>query len=172
MSLRADGLLLDLDGTVYVGDRAIPGAAGALAAPRRRGVPFRFTTNTTRRPRSHLAQRLCAMGIEARPAEILSAPAAAADWLRARRLRRLHPLLADATGREDFADFILDDLRTGKYRPEDEARARAAADVLLDLRPAGLDRSFLKPQLKLILSRPIASFTLPSASDDVRKRTR
>lgn len=108
MSRRADGVLLDLDGTVYQEERAIPGAAEALDALRREGVPFRFTTNTTRRPRSGLAERLRGMGIPARPEEILSAPAAAAGWLRGRGIRRIHLLLAEAT-REEFSDFALDD---------------------------------------------------------------
>jgi len=108
MSRRADGVLLDLDGTVYQEGQAIPGAAEALAALRRAGIPFRFTTNTTRRPRSVLAGQLTALGIPARPEEILSAPAAAAGWLRGQGVRRIHLLLAEAT-REEFADFILDD---------------------------------------------------------------
>ncbi len=108
MPRRADGVLLDLDGTVYQEGRAIPGAAEALAALRGAGVPFRFTTNTTRRPRSALAEHLGAMGIPARSEEILSAPAAAAEWLRGRGIRRIHLLLAVAT-HEEFADFVLDE---------------------------------------------------------------
>jgi len=108
MPRRADGVLLDLDGTVYQEGRAIPGAAEALAALRRAGLPFRFTTNTTRRPRSALAERLTVMGIPARTEEILSAPAAAAEWLRGQGIRRIHLLLATAT-HEEFADFVLDD---------------------------------------------------------------
>jgi HAD superfamily hydrolase (TIGR01458 family) len=108
MHPRADGVLLDLDGTVYQEGQAIPGAAEALAALRHAGVPFRFTTNTTRRPRSALAEQLRGMGIPARPEEILSAPAAAAGWLRTQGIRRIHLLLAEAT-REEFSGFALDD---------------------------------------------------------------
>jgi HAD superfamily hydrolase (TIGR01458 family) len=109
MNRRADGVLLDLDGTVYQEGHAIPGAAEALATLRRESFPFRFTTNTTRRPRSALAAHLQDLGIPVRPEEILSAPAAAAQWLRSRGMRRIHLLLAEATQREEFADFILDD---------------------------------------------------------------
>ncbi|HEX3531748.1 MAG TPA: TIGR01458 family HAD-type hydrolase [Thermoanaerobaculia bacterium] len=108
MPRRADGVLLDLDGTVYQEGRAIPGAAEALAALRRSGVPFRFTTNTTRRPRSVLAEQLTGLGIPARREEILSAPAAAAEWLRGQGIGRIHLLIAAAT-HEEFADFTLDD---------------------------------------------------------------
>jgi HAD superfamily hydrolase (TIGR01458 family) len=91
------GLLLDLDGTVYQEGRAIPGVPEALAELRRRGVPFRFTTNTTRRPRAALAERLRGMGIPAETKEILSAPTAAGRWLRDRGVRRAQLLLARET---------------------------------------------------------------------------
>lgn len=95
------GLLLDLDGTVYQEERAIAGVPEALAELRRRGVPFRFTTNTTRRPRAALVERLRSMGIAVETEEILSAPAAAARWLRDRGVRRAQLLLA----RETWVDF-------------------------------------------------------------------
>ena len=103
-----DGILFDLDGTVYQEGRAIPGAAEALETLRHRGLPFRFTTNTTRRPRAALAARLREMGIPARPEEILSAPAAAARWLRDRGVRRAQLLLAEATFEEFSGLEIVD----------------------------------------------------------------
>lgn len=105
---RAGGILFDLDGTVYQEGRAIPGAAAALEALRRRGLPFRFTTNTTRRPRAALAARLREMGIQAQAEEILSAPAAAARWLRDRGIRRAQLLLAEATFEEFSGLEIVD----------------------------------------------------------------
>jgi phospholysine phosphohistidine inorganic pyrophosphate phosphatase len=105
---RAAGILFDLDGTVYQEGRAIPGAAAALEALRRRGLPFRFTTNTTRRPRAALAARLREMGIPAQAEEILSAPAAAARWLRDRGIRRAQLLLAEATCEEFSGLEIVD----------------------------------------------------------------
>jgi HAD superfamily hydrolase (TIGR01458 family) len=106
--IEIQSFLFDLDGTVYEEDKAIPGAAEALAELRRRGIPFRFTTNTTRRPRTALAERLRAMGIAADAQEILSAPAAAARWLRDRGARRVQLLLAEASF-EEFAGFEVVD---------------------------------------------------------------
>jgi HAD superfamily hydrolase (TIGR01458 family) len=105
---RAGGILFDLDGTVYQEGRAIPGAAEALEALRRRGLPFRFTTNTTRRPRAALAALLREMGIPAQAEEILSAPAAAARWLRDRGIHRAQLLLAEATFEEFSGLEIVD----------------------------------------------------------------
>ncbi|HXU32430.1 MAG TPA: hypothetical protein VN851_17830 [Thermoanaerobaculia bacterium] len=78
MSRSPAAILLDLDGTLYLDDSPIPGAAEAVAEIRRLGIPLRFTTNTTRRPRSELAALLSGMGIPAQADEIVSAPSAAA----------------------------------------------------------------------------------------------
>ena len=53
-----NGVLLDLDGTVFVGNRLVPDAAEAIAALRRRGMPIRFGTNTTRMSRTSLVERI------------------------------------------------------------------------------------------------------------------
>ncbi|HWM93626.1 MAG TPA: TIGR01458 family HAD-type hydrolase [Thermoanaerobaculia bacterium] len=95
------GCLIDLDGTVYQEGRAIHGAASAIEALRRANVPFRFATNTTRKPRATLAAQLVALGIPAGPEEILSAPSAAARWLRTRGVERVRLLLA----RETWGEF-------------------------------------------------------------------
>jgi ribonucleotide monophosphatase NagD (HAD superfamily) len=144
---RIQGCLIDLDGTVYQEGRAIDGAASAIDALRRADVPFRFATNTTRMPRAALAGRLAALGIPAGPEEILSAPSAAARWLRSRGVERaaarelgLPPnriavigddLEGDVLGARE-AGMIGVAVRTGKYRPEDEERIQAAADLVVD----------------------------------------
>lgn len=103
-SVRA--LLLDLDGTLYGEGAAVPGAPEAIASLRRRGVPLRFVTNTTRRSRRLLAERLASYGLDARPEEIITAVMAAVATLRARGVRRLAPFVAAAT-LEDLAGFDL-----------------------------------------------------------------
>lgn len=98
------GLLLDLDGTVYHEGGLLPGAREALESLRRAALPFRFVTNTTRQPRGAVLARLQELGIPAGADEILTAPMAAAAWLRERGARRVMLLLPEAT-REEFQDF-------------------------------------------------------------------
>jgi HAD superfamily hydrolase (TIGR01458 family) len=101
--------LIDMDGTLYVGNQPVPGAGKALDRLRRAEMPFRLTTNTTRVPRSRLVTRLQAMDFEIQPDEILTAPVAAAEWLRQRELSVVSLVLPEET-HEDFAGFKLDDL--------------------------------------------------------------
>ncbi len=65
------GLLIDVDGTLVQGAAAVPGAAEALEGLRARGLPFRLTTNTTRRPRSAVARALGQAGIRVAVEEVL-----------------------------------------------------------------------------------------------------
>ena len=75
------GLLIDLDGVVYEGERLLPGAAEALEWVRTQELPHLFLTNTTSRPRSALVTKLADFGIPANAEQILTPPVAAARWL-------------------------------------------------------------------------------------------
>jgi len=95
-------LLVDLEGTIVEAGRPVSGAAAALAALAANGVPVRFATNTTSRPRSVLARELAAFGVAAPPERIFTAPRAAREYLLERRWTPAHLLVRDAV-REDFA---------------------------------------------------------------------
>jgi phospholysine phosphohistidine inorganic pyrophosphate phosphatase len=71
------GVLLDLDGTLYVGRKAVEGAREAVASLRASGLAVRYVTNTTRKPRAWVCGRLRSRGFEAGEAEIFT-PAVAA----------------------------------------------------------------------------------------------
>jgi HAD superfamily hydrolase (TIGR01458 family) len=102
------GLLIDLDGTVYLGRELIQGSGQAIDRLRESGIPFLFTTNTSRMSRLDIAAGLRSMGLAVDPGEIFSAPVAAARWLRDEGVRRIHLMVADST-RADFADFEITD---------------------------------------------------------------
>jgi phospholysine phosphohistidine inorganic pyrophosphate phosphatase len=101
-------LLVDLEGTVYQDRRLIPGAAEALAAAEARGIPHRFVTNTTSRPRSVIARELGEMGLCASPDSLFTAPRAAHALLEARGISRID-LLAAPRLLEDLPGIAQDD---------------------------------------------------------------
>ena len=102
------GILLDLDGTIFVRDKLVPGAADAVDALRRGGFPLRFGTNTTRMSRIGLVRRLQKMGLELEAAEVLTAPLAAASWLEKRGLWNLSLCVPEET-HVDFGHFKVNE---------------------------------------------------------------
>ena len=103
-----EGVLLDLDGTIFVGDRLVPGAREAIAALRRGGLPLRFGTNTTRMSRTSLVERMHRLGVELEPDEVLTAPLATSSWLEKKGLRTVSLFVPEAA-RTDFAHLTIDD---------------------------------------------------------------
>jgi phospholysine phosphohistidine inorganic pyrophosphate phosphatase len=117
---RVRGVLLDLDGVVYVGDDPVPGAAAAVDWLTREGIPHRFLTNTTSRPRRAIVDKLVGLGVDATEEQVLTPAVAALGWLRRRGLRRPALFVPDATAAE-FSE--LDPL------PQDAERGAGAVVV-------------------------------------------
>jgi len=69
--------VLDLDGVVWLADRPIEGAAGAVAELRRRGEAVAFVTNNSAVPRSEVEAKLARFGIDPADGVVTSAMAAA-----------------------------------------------------------------------------------------------
>ena len=76
-----DVALLDLDGVVYVGKDAVPGAPEALRSARTAGMRLAFVTNNAARPPVAVAEHLCELGISARAEEVITSSHAAAHYL-------------------------------------------------------------------------------------------
>jgi NagD protein len=67
-----DGFVFDLDGTVYLGERALPGSVDAIAALRARGKRVLFVSNKPLEPREKYAAKLTALGIPATPDDVIT----------------------------------------------------------------------------------------------------
>ena len=96
------GLLIDLDGVLYEGDRPIAGAAETAAWLTDRGIPHLFLTNTTSRPRRRLVEKLDGLGIAADEERILTPAVAARTWLARHQPGPTALFIPPATA-EDFA---------------------------------------------------------------------
>jgi HAD superfamily hydrolase (TIGR01458 family) len=99
--VRADAVLLDLDGVLYVEDEPVPGAREAVATLRRRGLALRFVTNTTSRPRRRILERLGRLGFAVTPDELATPAALAVQRCRDRGLTRVALVMNDDV-KEDF----------------------------------------------------------------------
>ncbi len=76
-----DLAMLDLDGVVYIGAEAVPGAAARLAEARSEGLRIAFVTNNASRPPARVAAHLRELGVPADEADVVTSAQAAARVL-------------------------------------------------------------------------------------------
>ncbi|MDP3893547.1 HAD-IIA family hydrolase [Nocardioides sp.] len=76
-----DLAMLDLDGVVYIGRDAVPGAAGHLDRVRECGMRLAFVTNNAARPPEAVASHLRELGIQADAGDVVTSAQAAARVL-------------------------------------------------------------------------------------------
>jgi len=74
--------LLDLDGTIYLGDRIIPGALEFLRYLQDREIQYRFFTNNSSRSSHEYLAKLTGMGLPVDSEQILTSGQAAVRYLR------------------------------------------------------------------------------------------
>ena len=95
---HARGFILDMDGTIALGDassgghKALPGAPELLQALRARGTPFRVFTNGTGKPPGDYAAGLRNAGLDVRDAEMMTPSTSAAIWFERAGIRRVRVL--------------------------------------------------------------------------------
>lgn len=107
-------IMLDLDGTLYVGHEEIHGAIAAVVQLRESGVQLRFLTNTTTKSHCQLLAQMRGLGFAIAAEELISAPVAARLELQALqqtldRPLRIWPVVADSI-KQDFSEFAWDEL--------------------------------------------------------------
>lgn len=83
------GILCDLDGVVYRGEHACPGAVEGLTAARSAGIQVLFMTNNASRPPGEVARHLTDLGLPTTDQEVLGASQVAASVLAAERTELL-----------------------------------------------------------------------------------
>lgn len=108
------GYVFDLDGTLYLGDRALPGAAATVAAIRDHGARLAFLTNKPLERPSAYAAKLRELGIPVDDHEVVSSTDSLVRYLRAsspgaRILPIAEPLIQELVVEAGFATVALDD---------------------------------------------------------------
>ncbi|MGE0014844.1 MAG: HAD-IIA family hydrolase [Candidatus Methanomethylophilaceae archaeon] len=107
MNLGTDvaGVMLDMDGTVYHGDRPVEGAARFVGRLREAGIPHVFITNNSSHTRSFYYQRLSSMGFDILENEIITSATAAARYLQEFRPGARVFILASPEVREEIVSY-------------------------------------------------------------------
>jgi HAD superfamily hydrolase (TIGR01458 family) len=110
--MRPEGLLVDLDGTLYVGDEPVEGAREAIGRLKSSGLVLRYVTNTTRKPRREVCEHLLSLRFEVEEVEIFTPARAAAGLIGDRSCfplvdESLLEDLASVTLSEDRPDYVL-----------------------------------------------------------------
>ena len=138
-----NGLLIDLDGVLYQGDRLIPGAGDVISWMVEKNIPHLFLTNTTSRPLSEILDKLHSLKLNAVKSDILTPVVAAKSWLE-NHVNGPAALFVPEATKQDFAGI--------QQLPED-ADSGASAVVLGDI---GRDWTFdnLNRAFQLLMNRP------------------
>jgi arabinose operon protein AraL len=82
LSHPVDGFIFDLDGTVYIGESLLPGAADCIAELRNRGKQVLFVSNKPLEPRQSYASKLTRLGIPTDAGEVITSASVLARYLR------------------------------------------------------------------------------------------
>jgi phosphoglycolate/pyridoxal phosphate phosphatase family enzyme len=122
-----DGYAFDLDGTVYLGDAALPGAVETILRIRRAGRPVVFVTNNPLHSAEDYAAKLRDLGVEATSADIVTATDALVSYLRSACHRARLLVLGESV--------LLDTLSAAGFALTGDP---AAADVVV----VAFDRTF------------------------------
>ena len=73
--------LMDMDGTIYLGDQLLPGAQAWLDLLNESGIPFYFVTNNSSRSRLEYTEKFTRLGLDVPEEQILTSGEATSTYL-------------------------------------------------------------------------------------------
>ncbi len=104
------GLLIDLDGVLYVGETPVAGAHELLTRLDIEKIPRRFLTNTTTKTASAVVQKLKRLGFDVDERDVFSPITATINYLESLGRPTVNPIVRDSVMPE-FRDFPRDTKR-------------------------------------------------------------
>lgn len=146
-----DAYIFDLDGTIYLGDQPLPGAAETVAALRAAGKRTIFLSNNPTRTRAQYAAKLSHMGIPTPVEDIVNSSFVMAQWL----LREAPGATLFVVGEEP----LMSDLRDAGFRFSERA---GEIDVVV----ASFDRTFVYHKLQVAFDAIRAGARLVATNPD------
>ncbi|MDA8352096.1 MAG: TIGR01457 family HAD-type hydrolase [Firmicutes bacterium] len=78
---RYRGYLIDLDGTLYKGERVVPSGLGFVESLEERGLSYLYFTNNSLRRPEQVAEKLRGFGYPAKPEQVVTSAQATAAFL-------------------------------------------------------------------------------------------
>ncbi|MFM2033063.1 MAG: hypothetical protein RLZZ297_1828 [Chloroflexota bacterium] len=143
--------IFDLDGTVYLGDQALPGVVAALARLRAASIPFLFLSNNPTKTPAEYVAKLTHMGIPVGEDDVLTSAVIMVDWFRS---------LAPAPVVFPIAEPALLELLTAAG-----IRLSDKYDEITHVL-ASFDRTFAYPKLQVAFDAMRAGATLVATNPD------
>ena len=104
------GLLLDLEGVVYEGDKLINGAIEIVNKLLSHGFKIKYLTNTTTTPRKLIFKKLLQFKLSLIESDIFSPSIAANIFLKKKNISKIF-LLTNQRLQEDFIEFMIDKIK-------------------------------------------------------------
>lgn len=110
--MQIQALLIDIDGVLAVGGVPIPGAPEVIHWLEDQGIPHRFVSNSTRRSRRQIAERLNQAGFSIRVDQIATPVVSALRLLEEKGISACRLLMTDAA-RSEFSEAGITEARDG-----------------------------------------------------------
>jgi arabinose operon protein AraL len=132
-----EGIVFDLDGTVYLGDAALPGAVAGIAELRARGTRTLFVSNKPLEPRQAYAAKLTRLGIPTASDDVVTSAFVLATYLAHHAPELRYYVLGE--------EYLKDELRGHGLRVAAELADQDAREVVeprsIDAVIVALDRT-------------------------------
>ena len=143
------GWLFDLDGTIYLGERLIPGADATIAALRAAGRRVAFLSNKPLQTRAEYAAKLTRLGVPAAPDDVINSSLVLARYLRDRDPGAPVFVIGEPPMREEMAAHGFE------VRPDERVRwVVIAFDRTFDYAKLNIALQAVKQGARLIATNP------------------
>ena len=128
MALRVDGFVFDLDGTIYLGNAALPGSVEGIAELRRRRKQVLFVSNKPLEPRQAYAAKLTRSGIPTNSEDVITSGYVMGHHLAHHESNQRYYVIGE--------EALRDELRSHGLAIVDELTSQDPKEVI---DPAGID---------------------------------